>query len=701
MPRKGARMRLCADGGVIMKDKRDIQLKGQLKLYMQWPAIMSVLLLAMNVWIYKIDHRAGFIMLIFVLIYMLIVGALYFFNRAVILRDLVEFSAQYGVVQNTLLKELSVPYALLMEDGRILWVNDEFNAIFEGEGKVSGSLAKYIPEINRSLFPKKEDQKVQREVRYEDREYLAELRKISVKGFSDSEQLMEMPKEQEYFIAVHMQDVTERNEYIRANEEQRLVAGMLYIDNYDEVIESVEEVRQSLLLALIDRKINQYFMKVNGIVKKVETDKYFVVVKKKDFKKLEEDRFSLLEDVKSVSVGNKIPATLSMGLGLSSDSYSQSYNYARVAIDQALARGGDQAVIKDCNGITYYGGKREMSYKNTRVKARVKAEALREYMMTSGNVLVMGHTMTDVDSLGAAIGIYRAAEAIGKKAHIVLNKPTNSIRSVYEDYINNPDYPEDMFISSSEAKDLMNNNSMVIVVDTNRPQMTECPELLQMTKTIVVLDHHRQSSDNIDNAMLSYIEPYASSACEMVSEILQYIDEDVKIPPLEASSMYAGMMIDTNNFTNRTGVRTFEAAAFLRRCGADIPYVRKIFRDDMDSYRAKASIISNAEVYRQQFAIARGQNLRVDSPTIIGAQAANELLDIEGIRASFVLTVYQGRIYVSARSIDEVNVQIIMERLGGGGHMNASGTQFDHTNMEEAENCVKAQIDRMIEEGDI
>lgn len=701
MPRKGARMRLCADGGVIMKDKRDIQLKGQLKLYMQWPAIMSVLLLAMNVWIYKIDHRAGFIMLIFVLIYMLIVGALYFFNRAVILRDLVEFSAQYGVVQNTLLKELSVPYALLMEDGRILWVNDEFNAIFEGEGKVSGSLAKYIPEINRSLFPKEEDQKVQREVRYEDREYLAELRKISVKGFSDSEQLMEMPKEQEYFIAVHMQDVTERNEYIRANEEQRLVAGMLYIDNYDEVIESVEEVRQSLLLALIDRKINQYFMKVNGIVKKVETDKYFVVVKKKDFKKLEEDRFSLLEDVKSVSVGNKIPATLSMGLGLSSDSYSQSYNYARVAIDQALARGGDQAVIKDCNGITYYGGKREMSYKNTRVKARVKAEALREYMMTSGNVLVMGHTMTDVDSLGAAIGIYRAAEAIGKKAHIVLNKPTNSIRSVYEDYINNPDYPEDMFISSSEAKDLMNNNSMVIVVDTNRPQMTECPELLQMTKTIVVLDHHRQSSDNIDNAMLSYIEPYASSACEMVSEILQYIDEDVKIPPLEASSMYAGMMIDTNNFTNRTGVRTFEAAAFLRRCGADIPYVRKIFRDDMDSYRAKASIISNAEVYRQQFAIARGQNLRVDSPTIIGAQAANELLDIEGIRASFVLTVYQGRIYVSARSIDEVNVQIIMERLGGGGHMNASGTQFDHTNMEEAVNCVKAQIDRMIEEGDI
>ena len=640
-------------------------------------------------------------MLIFVLIYMLIVGALYFFNRAVILRDLVEFSAQYGVVQNTLLKELSVPYALLMEDGRILWVNDEFNAIFEGEGKVSGSLAKYIPEINRSLFPKKEDQKVQREVRYEDREYLAELRKISVKGFSDSEQLMEMPKEQEYFIAVHMQDVTERNEYIRANEEQRLVAGMLYIDNYDEVIESVEEVRQSLLLALIDRKINQYFMKVNGIVKKVETDKYFVVVKKKDFKKLEEDRFSLLEDVKSVSVGNKIPATLSMGLGLSSDSYSQSYNYARVAIDQALARGGDQAVIKDCNGVTYYGGKREQTAKNTRVKARVKAEALREFITVKDKIFVMGHKLTDVDAFGAAMGIYRAALALEKRAYIVINEVSASLRPLYELFEQDPAYPDDLFLTSSQAMNMADENSMVVVVDTNRPMMTECEDLLKTTKTIVVLDHHRQSSDNIDNALLSYIEPYASSACEMVSEVLQYIVDGIKIPKIEASSLYAGIMIDTNNFVNSTGVRTFEAAAFLRRSGADITLVRKLFRDDMESYRAKAEIISSAEVYRNKFAIARGVDLHIESPTIIGAQAANELLDISAIKASFVLTEYNGRIYVSARSIDEVNVQIIMERLGGGGHMNASGAQFNHTDMDEAVACLKQVIDEMIEGGDL
>ena len=248
---------------------------------------------------------------------------------------------------------------------------------------------------------------------------------------------------------------------------------------------------------------------------------------------------------------------------------------------------------------------------------------------------------------------------------------------------------------------MIDDSSMVIVVDTNRPKMTECPELLTMTKTVVVFDHHRQSSDNIESALLSYIEPYASSACEMVSEVLQYIVDDVKIPAMEANSLYAGIMIDTNNFLNKTGVRTFEAAAFLRRCGADIPFIRKILRDDLKSYQAKARIISGAEVYMDDFAIATGENLKIESPTIIGAQAANELLDIDGIKATFVLTVYNGRIYVSARSIDEINVQVIMERLGGGGHMNASGAQFDHTDLDEAVADLKKVLTEMKEKGDI
>lgn len=683
------------------KDRQKIRLKGQLKFYMQWPAIMAVVLVALNIWIYAINKGAGLLMGVFVLIYIILSAVMYLYTNSLMVKDLIEFAAQYGIIQNTLLKELAVPYAILLEDGKIIWLNSQFEELIGDRAKGDTYISKIMPELNRSIYPRQENDVVHMDVFFEEREYQAELRRVSARGFSEREQVLELPEEKEYFIAVYLQDVTNLNKAIRANEEQRLVAGLIYIDNYDEVINSVEEVRQSLLMALVDRKINQYIAKVDGIVKKMENDKYFIVVQKQYFKQLEDDRFSILEDVKSVNIGNGIPATLSIGLGLGSEAYSQSYNYARVAIDLALARGGDQAVIKDCNGITYYGGKRDQTSRNTRVKARVKAEALREFITVKDKIFVMGHQLTDVDSFGAAIGIYRAANALEKRAYIVINEVSASLKPLYTAYENNPDYPERLFLNSAEALELADESSMVVVVDTNRPGMTECEELLHVAKTIVVLDHHRQSSDNIDNALLSYIEPYASSACEMVSEVLQYIVDDIKIPNLEASSLYAGIMIDTNNFMNKTGVRTFEAAAFLRRSGADITLVRKMFRDDMESYRAKAQIISSAKVYHNKYAIARGENLTIESPTIIGAQAANELLDINEVKASFVLTTYNGRIYVSARSIDEVNVQIIMERLGGGGHMNASGAQFDHTDMDEAVADLKQVIDDVIEGGEI
>lgn len=683
------------------KMKQDVKLKGQLRLYMQWPAIMTILLLAMNIWIFKIDRKAGAIMAVFVLIYAVIVGALYFYNKSLILADMVEFAAQYGVVQNTLLKELSIPYVILLDNGKIMWMNTQFREVLGCEIRKETHLSKYIPELNRGVFPKEENEKVTLEFSYKEKDYQAEIQCVSVEGFSDTEQILELPAEKEHFIAIHLQDVTELNHYIRQNEEQRLVAGLIYIDNYDEVMESVEEVRQSLLVALIDRKINQYIAAVNGIVKKLEKDKYFIVIKKESFHKMEEDRFSLLDDVKNVNIGNQVPATLSMGMGLSTDTYAVGYNYARVAIDLALARGGDQAVVKNCNGISYYGGKREQTSKNTRVKARVKAEALREFMTTKDRVIVMGHKMMDVDSFGAAIGIYRAAAAMEKKVNIVLNDISATIRPLYEAFQRNAAYPDTLFVNSHEAEELADENTMVVVVDTNKPKMTECERLLKLTKTIAVLDHHRQSDEVIENAVLSYIEPYASSACEMVAEVLQYIGDDLKLNSMEANSLYAGILVDTNNFMARTGVRTFEAAAYLRRCGADITFVRKLLRDDMLSYRAKAAVISSAEVYRDVYAIARGEGLDIESPTIIGAQAANELLNIEEIKASFVLTEYNGKIYVSARAIDEVNVQIIMERLGGGGHINTAGAQFEHTDMDKAIDTLKKTIDIMMEEGDI
>ena len=681
--------------------KKEVKLKGQLKLYMQWPAIMAILLIAMNGWIFTIDKRAGIVMGVFVLIYVVAVAIMYLYSKSMVLTELVDFATQYGFLQNVLLKDLSIPYAIMMDDGKILWSNDKFQLVMGEENLTDKYLSNFIHDLNRSVFPKETGEKVEMDILHQERIYKVVLAKLSVKDFTESDKLVSFPKDREYVVTVTMDDITELHHFMEECESQKLVTGMIYIDNYEEVMESVEEVRQSLLVALIDRKINQYMSSYDGLVKKLEKDKYFFIVRKESFKAMEKNKFSILEEAKTVNIGNSMPVTLSIGMGITEGTYVQSYTHARAAIDLALARGGDQAVVKNGKNITYYGGKGEQTSKNTRVKARVKAEALREIMMTKDKIFVMGHRIADVDSFGAAMGIYRTAKTMEKKVHIVLNEVTTSVRPFYDAVNKDSHYPDDLFITSADVHELLVENAMVVVVDTNRPEITECPELLKWVKTIIVFDHHRQSSDHIENTVLSYIEPYASSSCEMVAEMLQYFADDIKITGLEANSMYSGIILDTNNFMNRTGVRTFEAAAFLRRNGADITYVRKMNRDDFEWYREKSRIVSNAELFRECFAIAVCDNDELESPTVVGAQAANDLLNIRGIKASFVLTEYYGKIYVSARAIDEVNVQVMMERLGGGGHINTAGTQFQHTNMDEAIREIKREIDSMIAEGDI
>lgn len=373
--------------------------------------------------------------------------------------------------------------------------------------------------------------------------------------------------------------------------------------------------------------------------------------------------------------------------------------YARSAMDLALARGGDQAVVKTKEQITYYGGKTQQMEKNTRVKARVKAQALREIIEAKDKVVVMGHRLTDADSFGAAVGIYRASKALNKKAHIVVNEVTTSVRPMLEEF-NAANSPETgIVINSSQAQEIVDRSTAVVVVDTDRPSYTECEEILSMTPTVVVFDHHRRGNESISKAVLSYIEPNASSACEMVAEILQYFADNVRLKSGEADCMFGGIVIDTNNFMTKTGVRTFEAAAFLRRCGADVTRVRKMFRDDMAEYKARAESVRHAEVYRG-FALSICPGKGLESPTIVGAQAANELLNIVGVRASIVLTEYNGKVYVSARSIDEVNVQVIMERIGGGGHLNVAGAQLQ-CSVEEAMKIIRRTLDDMLEEGEL
>ena len=375
---------------------------------------------------------------------------------------------------------------------------------------------------------------------------------------------------------MYLFDETELIRYQKENMEQKLVTAVVYIDNYDEALESVEQVKRSVLVALIDRRVNRYFAQYDALVRKTEKDKYFIVFKYKYLEKMKADKFSLIEDVKLIKMGNDIDITLSIGVGLRGDGYVRSYEFARAAIDLALGRGGDQVVLKEGDETTYYGGSVKQVERNTRVKARVKAHALREIMAGRENVIIMGHQLTDVDALGAAIGIYCAAHALGKKAQIVINNPTTSLRPLMALFDPEHGYPEDLFINSGTALEIIGKNTLVMVVDTNRPSYTECPGLLKRTEYIVVFDHHRQGSEIIEKPLLSYVEPYASSACEMVAEVLQYFQDGLKLENQEADCIYAGILIDTNNFMTKTGVRTFEAAAYLKRCGAEVTRVRKL-----------------------------------------------------------------------------------------------------------------------------
>lgn len=680
--------------------KNSIKLKGRLKKYLQTSVYLGILLLLVNIGIYVIDYRAGLILTCFVILYFAVTLSLQLYNKPVIMNELISFATQYGQIQRRLLRDLDLPHALLDESGKIIWTNIAFERAVHKEKGYRKSITSLFPAITKEKLPGEVDE-VELSVSYENSDYVAKMKKISLKEMALNSDIIEDKDYNGYLIAMYLFDETALKIALQEVDDQSLAVGLIYLDNYEEALESVEEVRRSLLIALIDRKVNKYIAGIDGICKKIEKDKYLVIMRKKAVAYLQENRFDLLEEVKTVNIGNEMAVTISIGAGLDGLTYAQNYEFARNAIDLALGRGGDQAVVKTMHNTVYYGGKSQQIEKNTRVKARVKAHALKEIISTKDKVLVMGHRNADIDSFGAAIGVARIADTMERKVHIVLNDATTSLQPFIEMFRNNPEYDDDFIINSQQAVEMVGNNAVLVVVDVNKPSITDCPELLRLCKSIVVFDHHRQGTEVIENATLSYVEAYASSTCEMVSEILQYIGENIKIKSMEADCMYSGIMIDTNNFMTKTGVRTFEAAAFLRRNGADVMRVRKLFREDAIEYKAKADAVSQAEIYRNAYAISICTSDELQSPTVIGAQAANELLNIKGVKASFILTEYQNQIYVSARSIDEVNVQIIMERLGGGGHMNMAGCQMEETSLAEGIGIIKHTLDTMIEEGEI
>ncbi len=680
--------------------KGKVKLNARMKVYMQYNIYLGVLLTLIDIAMFAFDAKAAVFLLFYLIFYYAVTLLLYFRNRTMVMNELVSFAAEYGQVQGQLLRELDLPYALLDEAGKVMWTNEAFEEVVQQPKGYKKSITSLFPTITKERLPENGEMECQYELEYEGNNYLAKFKKISLDEMNGSSEMLGTEGCDSFMIAMYLYDETALHIALQEIDDQSLAVGLIYLDNYDEAMKGVEEVRRSLLTAIIDRKINKYISSYDGICKKLEKDKFLIVLRKRALTVLKQNRFDLLEEVKTTNIGNDMAVTISVGVGLDGLSYAQNYEFARNAIDLALGRGGDQAVVKTPESIAYFGGKSQHVEKNTRVKARVKAHALREIISGKDQVLIMGHRSPDPDSFGAAMGIYRVAQTLGRKAHIVLDNPTPSLQPMLDLFKNNPEYDSDVIIKGQQAMEMANGNTVLVIVDVNKPSFTECPELLRFCKTVVVLDHHRQGEETIENATLSYVEPYASSACELVSEILQYTHDNIKMRPEEADCMYAGIMVDTDNFMSKTGVRTFESAAFLRRNGADASRVRKLFREDVLEYKARAEVVSHAEVYKQ-FAISESKAEDLPSPLVVGAQAADELLNIRGVKASFVLTDYQGEVYISARSIDEVNVQLIMEKMGGGGHLNNAGCQVKDASVEEVIVTLKQTIDSMLENKEI
>ena len=652
-----------------------------------WPILAALLMILVDAYFMLHNMHVAMAITGVILLYLLAIIFNCLRRKEAFIDEILDMATQYGQVQKRLIQELALPYILLDEEGSVFWMNDDAKEEFHQESNFHGTISSLMPEFDETLIEQLQD-KAEVTVQAEDKIYSVQMERL---GF-------EAPAEEASIdgglISLVFYDKTEFFRYKTEVEDQKMVFGLIYLDNYDETLSTMEDVKTSLLSALLERKIKKYFNAEDGIVRKMDKDKFMIILKAKNFKHLQEERFTLLSEIKTVNIGDDISVTISMGFGIDAGSYAETMNLARAAIEIALGRGGDQAVIKSPTEQAYYGGATSQMNRNTRVKARVKAQAFRELVQNSEHIFIMGHSMIDVDAFGAAIGLYRAIDTVfGKKANVVIDSVPSGMKPFLDLYQNE----KEIFLTGAAAQEEITPESLVVVVDTNKSSLCECPQLLEQARNVVVFDHHRVGADRIRNSILAYIEPYASSVCEMITEMLPYFDENIRIQRADADCLYAGIVIDTHNFMSKTGVRTFEAAAYLRRNGADVTRVRQMLREDMKTYKSKAEIVLHTEVYQEQFAIGVCENEELESPTIVGAQAADELLNIIGIKASFVLTPFKGQIYVSARS-EDINVQIIMERLGGGGHSTTAGAQLKNCTIAEAKTMIEEAVDQLMKE---
>ena len=583
---------------------------------------------------------------------------------------------------------LNFPMPLVVTDldGTIIWYNSSFRKIFDGEDLLEKTISNFVEELNPDTLVG-DNVNISRQVFLNGMHYkvLCNFAKIEKKSDSNN-----------YILILYFIDNSELIETRKKYQDDKVVAGLVVIDNYDELMQSMEDASRPQMLAEIEKKVIQWMGFTYGIIKKFERDKYLFVFEHKHLKELEEKKFEVLDTVKEINVGNKIPVTLSLGLGLNGKTIVENLYSAGAAIDIALGRGGDQVVIKNGDNFSFFGGRTRELEKRTKVKARVIAYALRELIDQSSSVFIMGHENADVDSLGASLGLYRVVKSRGKDAYIVLEQSNPTIDNLVAKMQKNSDY-EGMITSRNAALDRIDRKSLLIIVDTHRPGFTEAPELITKAGQVVVIDHHRKGADFIQDTVLTYQETYASSTCELVTEILQYMDDKLRLKPLEAEALFAGIVVDTKNFTFKTGVRTFEAASFLRRQGVDTVAVKQLFQNDLATYTSISTVVKEAEIIGNEIAISVCQQ-NIKNAQLVTAKAADELLNLTGIIAAFVLCYVGNEVWISGRSLGDINVQMILEKLGGGGHLSVAGAQLSGISLEDARAKLKYAIMEYVNE---
>jgi len=589
----------------------------------------------------------------------------------------IDSAARYAVFN------LPVPLVVIDFDGKINWYNSKFTDMVTEKSVMGKSILNLVPTLILEQFKNNEQQEG---VRIGDKSYNVFANMVN----------LEDDNPQNSVIMLYWFDVTAYTKLKKHYDEEKPVLALINVDNFEDVMNETKEDKIPFVSSEIEKRINLWATRMNGIIKRYQNDKYIVLFESKFIENLEAKRFSILDEIREIDVGNRIPVTLSIGIGVNGATPAALEEDAYACLELALGRGGDQAVIRKKNTFEFYGGKTKAVEKRNRVKARVIAHGFRSLIDESSKVFVMGHKSPDMDSFGSALGVYRCIINRGKEAFIVLNEVNEGIQMVYNTIKDKEIYK---IITSAQALELVDDQSMVVVVDTHKPSLTECPEIIEATDRVVLIDHHRRSTEFIDKAVLKYMEPYASSTSELVTEIHQYMENKQRIDKEEADALLAGITVDTKNFSLKTGVRTFDAAAYLRRQGADTTRVRQLFQDDLQTFIDKAAIVGTAIRYKDNIAISTS-DIQSESIQLIAAQAADDLLDIKGINASFVIAQKtDGTVFISGRSLGDINVQIILERLGGGGHLEVAGAQFTGMNIEMVKSNLINSIDQYFKEG--